>query len=607
MLVVSGDASLVAQIGAFLAETDIRCAFAEDRRRIGQVFGDARPDIALVDADLGADETIAACAELRAIARTEKLAVLVLIGAMDDASVTALLKAGADDFIGRHIKALSFRARIDANLRRVAAMKTLALKVHDSEALIEVTSRLVGSPDVLDNLHDVTMLIARELKVDRCSIVLVRPQRDFGLVVTSSDDPEIRSLAINLKRYPEITHAAKSGTPLIIENVEGARVLEEVLPTLKRAGVSSVALFPIVRQGDTLGVIFLRFLGRRQKFEEREIVFCQTVANAASIALRNAEILELLKAKTREVEKVQTEVQDQLRNLKRYEDFFMTALDGNVVLEQSGKVVFANPVAQEMIGVGSAAIQGRPFFDFLAPEERGSFDMLLDEFVRGETSSHVDFHLTGRGGEKLVAQFSAGSLFGEEGLMLLTMRDVTEERLMEQRLSEARERLLQGEKRAAMAELAGAAAHELNQPLTSIMTSLAFLKRFVQEKDKAQRIFLTMEQESERMAGIIRRLTRITSYTTKNYVGKAKIIDLESASDDEAASMRETQIWGGAEDPEGDLGDTQTFGEPEITGDTTNFGQNGGMGDTKDFSETNGRGGTGSTEAAKRTRKRRTP
>ncbi len=51
-----------------------------------------------------------------------------------------------------------------------------------------------------------------------------------------------------------------------------------------------------------------------------------------------------VKAKTREMEKVQSEVEDEIRNLKRYEQFFLSGLDGNVVLEQSGNVVFANPV-----------------------------------------------------------------------------------------------------------------------------------------------------------------------------------------------------------------------------------------------------------------------
>ena len=80
-----------------------------------------------------------------------------------------------------------------------------------------------------------------------------------------------------------------------------------------------------------------------------------------------------------------------------------------------------------------------------------------------------------------------------------------------------------------MAELAGAAAHELNQPLTSIMTSLAMLRRLHENAPKEEKIIDTMERESERMADIIKRMSNITNYTTKAYVRGAKIIDLDSA------------------------------------------------------------------------------
>jgi PAS domain S-box-containing protein len=252
--------------------------------------------------------------------------------------------------------------------------------------------------------------------------------------------------------------------------------------------------------------------------------------------MHNVEILELLKEKTQEVEQVQTETRDRLRILKRYEDFFLSGFDGNVVIEQPGNVLFANPVASEMMGRDVSLMKGKPFAQLLPAEERADFQNLLDDCARGQTRQQADFRIVQKDEADRVITVSAGSMFGEEGLMLLTMRDVTAKRMLEQRLIEARERLIQGEKQAAMAELAGAAAHELNQPLTSIMTSLAMLRRLDRDELKRGHVIDTMEQESERMALIIRRLTQITSYTTKNYVGKAKIIDLDIANTEKPIS-----------------------------------------------------------------------
>src|SRR6185503_1869308 len=57
------------------------------------------------------------------------------------------------------------------------------------------------------------------------------------------------------------------------------------------------------------------------------------------------------------------------------------------------------------------------------------------------------------------------------------LTDLRERIRMEQRLLDAQQKLQLSEKQALVAELAGAAAHELNQPLTSIMGYAQLIKR----------------------------------------------------------------------------------------------------------------------------------
>jgi C4-dicarboxylate-specific signal transduction histidine kinase len=118
-------------------------------------------------------------------------------------------------------------------------------------------------------------------------------------------------------------------------------------------------------------------------------------------------------------------------------------------------------------------------------------------------------------------------------MTLLTMRDVTDDRVMARHLVETRERLIESEKKSAMMEVAGAAAHELNQPLTSVMTSVAMMRRLLAgTDDPPTKIMETVEREAERMASIIRRLSKLTEYTTKTYVGSSRIIDLDRVADE---------------------------------------------------------------------------
>jgi signal transduction histidine kinase len=109
--------------------------------------------------------------------------------------------------------------------------------------------------------------------------------------------------------------------------------------------------------------------------------------------------------------------------------------------------------------------------------------------------------------------------------------DLREKMRMEQRLAQAQEQLLTQERQAIVAELAGAAAHELNQPLTSVMGYAELLKRRLERDTAAYGAAEVIFNEAERMAEIVRKIGKITKYETKSYVGRARILDLDRASD----------------------------------------------------------------------------
>src|SRR5690606_4763875 len=107
--------------------------------------------------------------------------------------------------------------------------------------------------------------------------------------------------------------------------------------------------------------------------------------------------------------------------------------------------------------------------------------------------------------------------------------DIRERLAMEARLNQAQEELRSRERMAVVAELAGAAAHELNQPLTSVLGYAELLRRRLQDPALCRGLDVIIA-ESERMAEIVRKVGRITRYETKSYVGGTKIVDLEKSS-----------------------------------------------------------------------------
>ncbi len=112
------------------------------------------------------------------------------------------------------------------------------------------------------------------------------------------------------------------------------------------------------------------------------------------------------------------------------------------------------------------------------------------------------------------------------------LTDLRERIRMEQRLLDAQQKLQLSEKQALVAELAGAAAHELNQPLTSVLGYAQLIVR-QSEKDAAHlRAVGIILSEAERMAGIVKKIGKLTKYETTEYVGSAKMLDLDRAAAD---------------------------------------------------------------------------
>src|SRR5580704_6890732 len=108
----------------------------------------------------------------------------------------------------------------------------------------------------------------------------------------------------------------------------------------------------------------------------------------------------------------------------------------------------------------------------------------------------------------------SGRPIGSVGLL----RDVRERVRVESELARTRARLLEAEKQRDIAALAGATAHELNQPLTVIFGRVDLLQRRAEE---AQRPHLTaIAEQAERMAEIVRRVANLTHIRTVAYPGE---------------------------------------------------------------------------------------
>lgn len=193
-----------------------------------------------------------------------------------------------------------------------------------------------------------------------------------------------------------------------------------------------------------------------------------------------------------------------------------------------------NKGAERMSGLSAPEVVGRWNARDLYPpgQAREIMRRLRAASAAGEEFGRMRCELVARSGEVIPVDLSA-ALVTEEGRETATVgvfRDLREELRRDAELLTTRERLEAAEKAALVSELAGAAAHELNQPLTSVLGFSELLYRRTQENDKGREELAAILREAERMANIVKKIGKITRYETTPYVGKTRIVDLERAS-----------------------------------------------------------------------------
>ena len=228
------------------------------------------------------------------------------------------------------------------------------------------------------------------------------------------------------------------------------------------------------------------------------------------------------------------------RELRRTTDFLErilnSAVDGIIAADLRGTVLLFNHSAERICGYRATDVIGKMSVKQLYPPGVAQEIMRLlrqSNPERGGRLEPVRRDLQSVTGERIPVSISAALVVDDGGREIATVgifSDLRERLRMEERLASAQEKLAISEKQVVAIELAGAAAHELNQPLTSVMGYAQMMLRKLETESPHHRLVETILAESERMAAIVRQLGSLTRYETKTYVGGAQIIDLDRSA-----------------------------------------------------------------------------
>jgi PAS domain S-box-containing protein len=275
-----------------------------------------------------------------------------------------------------------------------------------------------------------------------------------------------------------------------------------------RSGV----IVPIHLDGDVAGALYLVWWERAERFDLARVAMLEAVGQQLALLLRAA----FLRA---EAERQRAEA---LAAEQRYHSLVEHVPVGLFRTTASGKILDANPAMVEMLkfkdreallGISATAL-------YVNPEDRERGHRLRDS--DGITRDFQAELRTHDGGTVWVRMNSRVVRDGADEYWEGTLEDITSQR----RADEAERR---AETLRAVAQLANAAAHEINNPLAVIVGRLELLRRDLTPDQRGR--LTPIVEASKQIARIITHMGRLTRLETLDDLPASPMLDLRRSSE----------------------------------------------------------------------------
>ena len=195
---------------------------------------------------------------------------------------------------------------------------------------------------------------------------------------------------------------------------------------------------------------------------------------------------------------------------ERYRTLFQRANDGILVMDADGNLISVNDSFARMHGYSTLEMVGMNLTSLDTPESARLFPERMRRILAGETMvlGVEHFH---KDGHVFPLEVSAGRIpINGVPHIQAFHRDITRRKQAELELEQQRDQLTHLSRVATLGELSSTLAHELNQPLTAILSNAQAAQRFLAKDPpdlaELREILADIVKEDERACEIIRRL-----------------------------------------------------------------------------------------------------
>ncbi len=222
-------------------------------------------------------------------------------------------------------------------------------------ALLGIAGMVGDLTDTEEMLESVVRIAPSLLRVDRCAVLLYdEPARELRSAVSfgpGEPGSALSGLRLPESDMPRLAHRLLAlHLPALVKSDSKDAALPPAV--VKRLGLRSALLVPLVCRGRVLGVLWLDHSAQSHYFTSKEINVAQGIATSLAVALDGAFRLESLELERR-----------------RFEALARTLADGVIGLDRDLRILELDHAAEDLLGWQSSDVRGRRAHEVFAISE----------------------------------------------------------------------------------------------------------------------------------------------------------------------------------------------------------------------------------------------
>lgn len=200
----------------------------------------------------------------------------------------------------------------------------------------------------------------------------------------------------------------------------------------------------------------------------------------------------------------------------QFRSILVAVPDAMVVINETGKILSFSAAAEKLFGRREADVVGANVSLLMPPSDRKRHDSYLRRYMQTGDARMIGVGGVVMGqradGTTFPMDLSVGEAASEEGRVFIGfIRDLTEKVADEERIEALRAELVHAARVSAMGTMASTLAHELNQPITAVVTFVRGARNLLREGNLDDRAMIEEGldeafEEALRAGSIVRRL-----------------------------------------------------------------------------------------------------